>query len=68
MLWRVVASGAVQGHVEFVTERGVVSIVMTCQRVVEPHIIHYREWSSVVAIIMTCQRVRICRLELDWDV
>ena len=36
------ASGVVQGHVEFVTESGVVSVVATCQRVVEPG-----EWSGV---------------------
>ena len=79
------ASGVVQGHVEFVTESGVVSVVATCYRVVE-----LGEWSGVrcrdlpegsgatqnplqrveqvVAVVMTCQRVRICRLELDWDV
>ena len=36
------ASGVVQGHVELVAESGVVSIVGTCQRVVEPHGIHCR--------------------------
>ena len=36
------ASGVVQGHVEFVMESRVVSIVVTCQRVVEPG-----EWSGV---------------------
>ena len=36
------ASGVVQSHVEFVTESGVVSVVVTCQGVVEPE-----EWSGV---------------------
>ena len=40
---------------EFVTESGVVSIIVTCQRVVEPREIHYREWSRVVAIVVTCR-------------
>ena len=53
---------------EFVTESRVVSIVVTCQRVVEPHEIRCREWSRVVAIIVTYQRVRICQLELGWDI
>ena len=35
LLRRVVASEVVQGQVEFVTESGVVSVVATCQRVVE---------------------------------
>ena len=68
MLRRVVASGVVQGHMEFVMESGVVSVVVTRQRVVEPHRIHYREWSRAVAVVVTCRRVRICWLELDWDV
>ena len=38
---------AVQSHVEFVMESGVVSIVATCQIVVGPHGICYREWSDV---------------------
>ena len=32
---------------EFVTESGVVSFVATCQRVVKPRGICYREWSGV---------------------
>ena len=36
-------SSGVRGHVEFVMESGVVSIVTTYQRVVEPHGIYYRE-------------------------
>ena len=51
------ASGAVQSHVELVAESGVVSIVVTCQRVVEPHEIHCREWRRVAAIVVACQRV-----------
>ena len=37
-----VASEVVQGHVELVAESGVVSVVGTCQRVVEPHGIRCR--------------------------
>ena len=55
-------------HVEPVVESGVMSVVVTRQRVVEPREICCREWSRVVAIVVTCQRVRICRLELGWDV
>ena len=51
-------SGGVQGHVEFVMESGVVSVVVTYQRVVGLHGTYYREWSGVVAIIVTYQRVR----------
>ena len=68
MLQRIVASGVIQGHMEFVTESGVVSVVATCQRVVEPRGIRYREWSRVVAIVVTCQRVVEPRLKLGWDV
>ena len=32
---------------ESITESGVVSIVATCQRVVGPHGVCYREWSGV---------------------
>ena len=32
---------------EFVTESGVVSVVATCQRVVGPRGVCYREWSGV---------------------
>ena len=52
----------------FVVESGVVSVVATCQRVVGPYEICYREWSGVVAIVVTCQRVRDCWLKLGWDV
>ena len=51
------ASGVVQGHVELVAESGVVSVVGTCQRVVELHGIHCREWSRRAALVVTCQRV-----------
>ena len=37
-------------HVEPVAGSGSVSVVATCQRVVEPHEIHRRKWSRVVAI------------------
>ena len=59
------ASGVIQGHEEFVMESGVVSVVVTCQRVVGPHGICYREWSGVVAIIATCQRVGMFD-EAEW--
>ena len=36
------ASGVIHGHVEFVMESGVMSVVATYQRVVEPG-----EWSGV---------------------
>ena len=39
-------------------ESEVVSVVVTCQRVMEPRGICYREWSGIVAIIVTYQRVR----------
>ena len=55
-------------HVESVAESGAASVVATCQRIVEPCGIRCREWSRVVAIVVTCQRVRICRLELGWDI
>ena len=51
------ASGVAQGHVELVVESGVVSVVGTCQRVVEPHEIRYREWSRRMALVVTHQRV-----------
>ena len=58
---------AVQGHVEFVMESGVVSIIATCQRVVELHGIRCREWGRRAALVVTCQRVWIHRLKLGWD-
>ena len=57
MLQRVVALGIVQGHVELIAESGVVSVVGTCQRVVELHEIHCREWSKMAALVVACQRV-----------
>ena len=57
MLRRVVALGVVQGHVELVTESGVVSVVGTCQREVELHGIRCNEWSRMAALVMACQRV-----------
>ena len=60
-------SGVVQSHVEFVAGGGVVSVVMTYQRVVELRGIHCREWSRVAALVVACQRVRIRRLKLGWD-
>ena len=50
-------SGVVQGHMELVAESGVVSVVVTCQRVVELHGIRCREWSRVAALVVACQRV-----------
>ena len=44
------ASEVAQGHVELAAESGVMSIVVTCQRVVELRGIRRREWSRVVAI------------------
>ena len=64
MLWRVVAPEVVQGHVELVAESGVVSVVVTCQRVVELRGICCREWSRVAVLVVACQKVveprRIC--------
>ena len=42
---------------EFVAESRVVSVVRTCQRVVEPHEIRCREWSRRAALVVTRQRV-----------
>ena len=50
-------SGVVQDHVELVAESGVVSIVETCQRVVELHGIRCREWNRMAALVVACQRV-----------
>ena len=57
LLRRVVASEVAQGHVELAAESGVMSIVVTCQRVVELRGIHCREWSRVAALVVACQRV-----------
>ena len=50
-------SGVVQGHMELAAKSGVVSVVGTCQRVVELHKIRYREWSRRAALVVTRQRV-----------
>ena len=50
-------SGVVQGHVELDVESGVMFVVGTCQRVVELHEIHCREWSRRAALVVTRQRV-----------
>ena len=42
-------------HVEPVAESGATSIVVTCQRVVEPRRIYRRKWSRVVAITAACR-------------
>ena len=42
---------------ELVAESGVVSVVGTCQRVVELHEIRCREWSMRAALVATRQRV-----------
>ena len=42
---------------ELVAESGVVSVVVTCERVVELHGICCREWSRVAVLVMACQRV-----------
>ena len=42
---------------ELVAESGMVSVVGTCQRVVELHEICCREWSRRAALVVTCQRV-----------
>ena len=52
-------------HVEPVVESGVMSVVVTCQSMMEPHGIHYRKWSRVVAITVACQGVQTCRPKLD---
>ena len=57
LLLRGVASEVAQGHMELSAEGGVVSVVVTCQRVVEPHGICCREWSRVTALVVACQRV-----------
>ena len=44
-------------HMESVARGGATSVVVTCQRVMEPHRIHRRKWSRVVAVTMTCQGV-----------
>ena len=44
-------------HMEPVAGSGVVSVVVTCQRVVEPHRIHHRKWSRIMAIIVVCRGV-----------
>ena len=55
---------AVACHVEPVVESGVMSIVVTCQSMMEPRGIHYRKWSRVVAITVACQGVQACRPKL----
>ena len=44
-------------HVESVMRGGAASIVVTCQRVMEPCRIRRRKWSRVVAVTMACQGV-----------
>ena len=59
---------AVACHVEPVVERGVMSIVVTCQSMMEPCGIRYRKWSRVAAITVACQGVQACRSKLGWGV
>ena len=55
-------------HVEPVVESGVMSIVVTCQSMMEPCGIRYRKWSRVATITMACQGVQACRPKLDLGV
>ena len=50
-------------HVESIAGSGAASIVVTCQRVEEPHGIRHRKWSRVVAITVACQGVmELCEI------
>ena len=42
-------------HVEPVAESGAASVVVTCQRVVEPCRIRRRKWSRIVAVTAACR-------------
>ena len=55
-------------HVEPVVESGVMSIVVTCQSMMELHGIRYRKWSRVAAITVAYQGLQACRPKLDWGV
>ena len=55
-------------HVEPVVKSGVMSVVVTCQSMMEPRGIRYRKWSRVAAITVACQGVQACRPKLDWGV
>ena len=55
-------------HVEPVVESGVMSIVVTCQSMMEPRGIRYRKWSRVAAITVACQGVQARRSKLGWGV
>ena len=56
---------AVACHVVFVVESGVMSVVVTCQSMMEPRGIRYRKWSRAAAITVACQGVQACRPKLD---
>ena len=59
---------AVAYHVEPVVESGVMSIVVTCQSMMELRGIRYRKWSRVAAITVACQGFLACRPKLGWGV
>ena len=44
-------------RVESVAGSGAASVVVTCQRVEEPHGVRRRKWSRIVTIIVVCQGV-----------
>ena len=54
-------------HVEPVTGNGAVSVIATCQRVVEPCRIRRRKWSRVMAVAAARQGVQACRSEFGWS-
>ena len=51
-------------HMEPVVESGVMSVVVTCQSMMEPRGIRYRKWSRVAAITAAYQGVQACRSKL----
>ena len=59
---------AVACHVESVVESGVISVVVTCQSMMEPRGIRYRKWSKVAVITVDCQGVQTCQPKLGWGV
>ena len=59
---------AVACHVELVVESGVMSVVVTCQSMMEPCGIRYKKWSRVTAITVACQGVQACQPKLGWGV
>ena len=59
---------AVACHVEPAVESGVMSVVVTCQSMMEPYGIRYKKWSRVVDITVACQGVQARRPKLGWGV